>query len=297
MRNWATEMACVSFLPDKDNAPSIDGMIQLFDESRQAHFYLLFQVKCGPSHIRSPKRNKKNVILRLDAEEIKNWQQAHYPVIIVWVSDDLPSKRYALWEDASRANPSANQIRLSKKSFLDDKAFPALLELARNQAGFPSIPLLGERPLFPVCVRSIKHSARHYFRLWQKEGSYSPKFGRVQITLRSWRHITRTSVPQQDVCHKLALLPLARETLEKSNRSYFLRLLNSDWHPSRTKQTKDVSRSDLWFNDLRRELHSVRGVYRTKYRKDILIEVVLEVIKVSGRTICVRLYGIHERKT
>ena len=299
VRSWATEMECVNLIPET-SAPSIDGQIQLYDTKIDANLYLAFQAKCGNSHIGRFKADSKYVVLKLDAEDIVNWRKANIPVIIIWVSDDPPTKRYALWTEAARARPGANQIKISKRALLDAKAFPQLLEVARTHAGFPSIPKLCGSPLFPVNVSSIKGTSRNFYTRWQHEGSVSPIFGKVDVSLKAWRHITRRSSPQRDVCHKLSLLRFAREIVEISTKSRFLRLLDEDRKLVREHHAAQEDPPLVYSypvkRKLRRELHAVCGLYCSRYRTDMTVEVVLEVLKIDNHIVKTKLYGVHEKR-
>ena len=195
------------------------------------------------------------------------------PTIVVWVGDSQTGK-FALWQSTTVADPRAKSIKISKTSVFDEGSLPKLQDMARNWTGTPRVPILKNHPLGPSRVRDVRNAAWEYFSNWRELGSYSPRFGQVDITLKAWRHLTRASSSQREIIHKLSLLICAKELIEKTSRSTLFRS----------------------GRDQRNELHLLRGICSKRYREDILVEVILEASMDSQQTASTKLYSIHERR-
>jgi len=137
-------------------------------------------------------------------------------------------------------------------------------------------PRLNAPFLFYDKVSDVKKMAWEFYSNWRQKGSTSPKFGKVDISLKGWRHITRVSNSQKSIIHKLNLLPCAKQLLETSKFSNFLR------------------KSEYYLPG--KELHCIWGLYETKYQPDIIVEVVLEITKYNMNNRKVVFYGVCEKK-
>lgn len=271
VRLCVEEMGC-RFIPGDGNLPSIEGHIQIRDPGSGGYLYIAVQVKTGQSHL-SRKRDPKYVYLSLDRTDVLNWKSANVPVIIVWVDGVRPS-RTALWGNALRAKKSG-RLRISSRATFDCTSVGDLLKLALAHAGRPQVPRLNESPICLANVRDVKKKAREYFRCWREAGSVSPVFGRVRITLKAWRHMTRASLSQRAIVHRLALLSCAKAAIETAVESQFLRKLENGT-----------------------ELRAVRGVFKEAFRSDVCVEVVIQA-KRHGRNgfANATLYSVLERKS
>jgi hypothetical protein len=269
------------------NYPSIDGQIQLEDPDTGAFYYLNVQVKTGTKCISGNKAKRKFFSLNLEKKHIFDWQQSNSPTIAVWVDlDDDSAEKCVLWADAKLARLGATKLRLYRKNLFNETALPKLLDIARKHAGRPDIARLRSAALFSITLAEVKQQAWEFYSQWRSDGSVSPTFGRVNITLRGWRHLTRPSSSIPAIIHKLSLLRMARELLETSHQSRFLRRIE----PSRNagELVGDPS--------ITKELHSVYGLHQSSYQADIIVEVVLEVTKINGWPCLTKFYGVHEKR-
>lgn len=299
----AAEMGFV-FTPTGDKTPSIDGHLQGWDETSDTNLYIAVQIKTGNSYARGLKTSSEFIhVSPLRREDILDWKHSNIPVILVWVSSD-GSKRFALWGNAKLAKLASRTLKISKKSLFNQEARPKLLELARIGAGSPTIPRLTKPPLFPTRVSEVKKRAWKFYSEWREQGSNSPIFGKVDITLKGWRHITRVSSSQREVIHKLSLLPCARELIDTCTQSLFLRKIEDqvmDYTTELHSPSRLISLGkalELWARGKRkREFHALRGLYRSRFQADVMVEVILEVTKVNERVMTTKLYSIHEKRS
>jgi hypothetical protein len=269
------------------NHPSIDGQIQLKDPDTGTFYYLQVQVKTGTNCITGFNAKRKFFFLNLEKKHIFDWKLSNSPIIAVWVNlDDDRAKEYALWADAKLARLGATKLKLYRKNLINKAAFPKILDIARKNAGRPDIARLSSLALFPTTLAEVKHQAWDFYSQWRSDGSVSPMFGRVDITLRGWRHLTRPSASVAAIIHKLSLLRMARELLETSNQSRFLRRIEKRGEDGELVGDQSITK----------ELHSVYGLHQSRYQADIIVEVVLEVTKINGYHRLTKLYGVHEKR-
>jgi Domain of unknown function (DUF4365) len=211
----------MNFIPAEQKTPSIDGVLQIFDKDHQCNRYVNVQIKTGDSHVRN-RWGAKGAMLYLKAEDIRDWKAAKHPTIVVWVPGD-EDKFEAYWRNAQYAKVLVNGVKLKTSNKFDKAAFPHLLKLAREHAGILSAPLLDSTPLFPKKVRDVKDVAWRFYTEWRKEGSRNPLLKDIKITLKGWRHLTRAELSQPIICHKLSLLPCAKEIVATSKELRYMR--------------------------------------------------------------------------
>jgi len=96
--------------------------------------------------------------------------------------------------------------------------------------------------------------------------------------------MTRGSRPQLEVCHKLTLLPCAKEIVENAAKSVLIRVFDPT--------TDHLGRA------IQRELHILRGCHIQSFRADMQVEVVLDVTRLveRGEPIAVRFYSVYEKR-
>ena len=269
------------------NHPSIDGQIQLKDPDSGAFYYLQIQVKTGTNCISGLKSKRKFLFLNLEKKHIFDWKLSNSPTIAVWVNlENDSAKQHALWADAKLARLGATRLKLYRKNLFDEAALPKLLDIARKNAGRPDIARLSSATLSPTTFADVKQQAWGFYSQWRSDGSVSPKFGKVYVTLKGWRHINRPSSSLPAIIHKLSLLQMARELLETSNQSRFLRRIEQRGEDGELVGDRSIIK----------ELHSVYGLHQSSYQADIIVEVVLEVTKISGYPYLTKLYGVHEKR-
>ncbi len=269
----ATEMECL-YTRTGGKTPLHDGFLHIIDPVSSHSHTVGVQVKTGLSHIR---RKARYALIRLDRRHIRAWRVASIPTIIVWANREAGGWS-ALWGNSRFAKLRTASLKLSYESRLNKDALPVLLDLAKSHVGTPDIPDIVTPPAIPITVPAAKKAAWVFFRSWRYEGSVSPHLGRVSVTLRAWRHITRVSSPQRAIIHKLSLLPCARELVERAPHSLFLRAFDD---PDQR---------------LRRELRALRGFYRSKHQANLMVEVILDVVRTKKKVVRAKLYSIHERR-
>jgi hypothetical protein len=255
-----------------EKTPSIDGYVMVHDATTNLH--LAVQVKTGKSFLR--KKSARHLHVALDPTDVRDWRETNTPVVVVWVDGQNAdsAKWTAYWASATRA--SASVIKIPCKSTLDAHSRTKIEDVVRAHAG--RAPQISSAPLFPAKTSEVKVAAWDFFQKWRREGSLSPLFGKIDLTRRAWRHITRVSRPQREVAHKLSLLPCAKAILESASRSEFRRKIET--------ATELI------------EYHSVNGVYKAFYRRDAHIEVIVELVrpKISpSKEPQVRFFSVYER--
>ncbi len=182
--------------------------------------------------------------------------------------------------------------------------FKELYELSEQKYPNPTSRLSAAPSLFTK-VSQVKPQAWAFYSKWREEGSQSPLFGKVDITLKGWRHVVRVSRSQAEVCHKLSLLRCAKELVEKATQSVKLRDLDrrvgSSWSealknavgvtPQRIRSTDHLGRP------VERELHVIHGRSLPPFRPPIEIEVVLLVARPQQDTrsiLSTTFYSVYE---
>jgi hypothetical protein len=265
-----------TYIPTGEKEPSIDGVIRLTDPENDSHLNIGVQVKTGPSYIAVPKGEVKYAYIKLDSDDVIDWQLSNIPTIVVWVEDPDISPTRMLWGDARKAKRKSGKLKVSTRAEFGRSALSDIVEMAKIHAGRPSIPRLTGKPLFPTKVTEVRESARTFYNSWRAERTVSPAFGRVDVTLKGWRHLTRNTSAQIDIAHRVALLPFAREILKTASRSQFVRKLKSGRERS--------------------ELHVLSGLYRPNYGADAIVEVVVEVDKRGRRIKKATFHSVYERR-
>lgn len=267
--------------------PLIDAYVQLREQDTGRPCYLTVQVKTGKSFLIG--KPDRHLHIRLNKRDVDNWLRSTVPVIVVWV-DDRKDALEAFWAEAKRSRvgtKGGKTLKIPKAYRLTPRARERLLKIAGADSG-RNITKLKSHPL-PNRVKEFKPLARAFFDEWRREGSWSPSklLNHVDVPLDAWRHLTKVSRSPQDVIHRLSLLPCAREILERTPDSTFMRdLPTSGWTP------RGCSNAG---NGIRRELRSVSGIRRVSHRSDALIEVVVEVARIGKHTLGARLRSVRER--
>lgn len=67
-------------------------------------------------------------------------------------------------------------------------------------------------------VAAVKMRARAFYNKLRESGCDSPRFGRVEFTLRGWRHITAQNKSQTKVIRSMELLGAAVEVISKNEQ-------------------------------------------------------------------------------
>ncbi len=251
--------------------PSINGLIQL---SKSAGHTVALKIIIESSYIQYDNKDERFIYILANEKEILNWKSTALPVIVVWISENHDP----LWTNTKFVKLGSRKIKISKKTvFGTDKCIKELLNIVNRFSGNPDIQKLTQHALFPKQVSDIKNVAWQFYAEWRNDGSHSPVFGKVEITLKGWRHITRVSLSQHAIIHKLTLLPCAKELIETATESHFLRRIGE--------------------NISLKELHALRGLYQPKFKTNVLVEVVLEVMKRGNRVISTKLYSIQEKRS
>ncbi|MCP4110983.1 MAG: TIR domain-containing protein [Desulfobacteraceae bacterium] len=273
VKKLAEEMGCIYISADS-RTHSISGYIQIFDKKSNGILNIAVKIKTGKNYIQCRNNNDKYILL--NAKEIIAWNSSNMPTILVWVSDD-PERQSALWIDVQKAKLNSSELKISDKFWFGSrsKCLTKWIELARRHAGNPNITVLKSHSLFPAKVSEVKGQAWEFYSAWREQGSYSPVFGQINITLKGWRHITRISSNQREVAYKLTLLPFAKELIEKATESYLLR------------------NSRSYKED--RELYAIRGLHQSTFRAKLIVEVILEVVMSNTKGKKATLYSINER--
>ena len=253
----------INLIPAEAKTPSIDGILQIHDVEHDCNRYINVQIKAGDSHVRGG-MVKNRAMLHLGIEDIRDWKKSNYPTIVIWVPGD-ETKNEAYWRNAQFAKSGANGIWLKTSNKFDKAAFSHLIALARDHAGVLSAPLLQSTPLYPKKVREVKDIAWTFYNEWRAGGGRNPLLKEIKITLKGWRHLTRAGLSQSMICHKLCLLPCAKEIIETSRQIRYMRKF--------PRHGKEIT------------LVRITGTLKERHRVAAIIDVVLEkeFLKETGR--------------
>lgn len=258
--------------PADGKHPSIDGYIQIYHPSLKTHLYIAYQVKTGRSFLRECNRNW--IEIELKSEDVESWRGSSIPVILVYVFPHALVTREVYWSDLSRPKMGGKRIRLHASNRFDASAKRELFEFACDRAGHPISPKLTSHPLAPNLVRDIRANAWNCFSSFRR-GIKSPRFGTVAVPRRTWQHLTRRSTSQRATAHRLGLLPLAKEIIENTRVTKFLRCTGE-------------------INYRRTELHSLQGFYKPGHRSPMRVQVIVELVKLRGKILSATLYSLYE---
>jgi hypothetical protein len=144
---------------------------------------------------------------------------------------------------------------------------------------------LKSQPLALTKVADIKAQAWEFYSKWKQAGSYCPALKmNVSVTVKGWKHVTRGSRPQPEVCHKLALLPCAQEVIETCPEAVPVRTLEPIFE---TRQRVVL-----------RDLYALRGRSPQRFRSDIWVYVVIEVKRryLDNSILNASFYSVYERR-
>ncbi len=213
-----------------EKTPSIDGVLILStDGSSPCYAYVNVQIKTGSWFKVTYKKHpmEARFSLRVASKDSRAWAESNVPTIVVWVdiSNEIPE---FYWRSSAYVSAGKTRLPMKSKNKIDVNAIPHLLALARTGTLEPSLFRITEPLLAHHKVAYHKNLARSYFESWRTTGSINPVLGKVLVTLRFWRHITRRSLPQATICYRLMLLSCGRQLVEHSTAIRQLRSLNSD---------------------------------------------------------------------
>ena len=268
-----------AFIRAPDKTRKIDGHLILPDPEHGSSLHVAVQVKTGTEFVQFPKKTAgAAAFFKCERTDVLHWHQLNVPVIIIWILDPYnPFTSKNLWADAARASRASGKLKVNINSEFGEAAKDTILNIARKHAGRPLIPQVSSNFLFPQKVKEVKKLAKDFYSAWMRTGSHSPALGHVEVTLKGWRHLVKITQSQRSVIHRLSLVPMAKEVLERASKSHFVRKLND-------KPT-------------RREFHVVNGICHQEHEANIVIEVVVEVEKRGKRVISAKLFSIFERKS
>jgi hypothetical protein len=269
--------------PTSGNFPLIDGHMEIYDEELHKNWTIKYQVKTGCKFFEMIKNNNNYIrIVNLEKKHIDKWLISAIPVIIIGVYYDIDNPSASpcmLWENADYAETIGikGKIKVSTKKKFDKTAIKQLIDLAKERTGKSPIRAVKSNPLLSQKkVSEIKKAAWNFFSNWREVGSISKIFGKVDITKKFWRHITRNSLSQDAIIYRLNMLPLAKDTLENSRKKEFLRIISKPGIPIR-------------------KLYALSGIHETTYRPTMFIKVIVEETIINGEK-KFKLYSFYEKK-
>jgi hypothetical protein len=160
--------------------------------------------------------------------------------------------------------------------------FAELLELSETKYQSGRLKTV---PFAFTKVSDVKAQAWEFYSNWKQGTTYSPALKRnVAVTVKGWKHVTRRSRPQPEVCHKLSLLPCAREVIETCREAVLVRKL--------------VPYVDASGRLVLRDLHVLRGRSQQPFRADIWVFVVIELKTFvdEDSVLGASFYSVYERR-
>jgi hypothetical protein len=120
----------------------------------------------------------------------------------------------------------------------------------------PNRPTLKKRRLATSSLRDAKRTARAFYERWRADSrsgvSVSRALGRVHVSLKGWRHLTRPITPPEEIAKRLAMLEWARELVERGTNVKFVRPIRGGG------------------------LYSLQGLFSSRFEDDVLVEVILK---------------------
>ncbi len=273
VKHRAEEMKC-KYHKVKSSASTVYAHLQIIDnEGSGSYCYMGVYIQPGELYCKFGRRNSVIFTGFVERDLIVEWKENDMPSIAIWVVGN-GADREAFWANAADARLESGRIVLRPQHRFNKKSLPGLLRIVRQHKASLAIPGLRQSPCFPARVSDVKKAAWEFYADWRERGCMHPQLGKIDITLKGWRHITRRSVPQRAICHRLSLLPLARELIE------------SGAEPKLVRE----------FDGGKRKLLILIGLLRPRYRAAALVTVVVEKQKLNSDDAIVRFYSVHERR-
>lgn len=212
---------------DQGNELGIDGRIELLKKGKATGLLVDVQIRTGPSRAR---RVGNEIHVDVKREHIEYWKIYALPVILIWIDDNIPPPK-AYWGVVPKDKDlGVSYITLLPQNRFGPHSFGEIAALTRQPPKDDPSWLECEL-LVGKLGAGIRQTAKSYYAEWRRqardnpERGLNPELGRVEVSLRGWRHITRKSKEVARVAHSLALLPCARAIIESSQSVRRLRTL------------------------------------------------------------------------
>ena len=159
------------------------------------------QVKTGNSFARWKQSSSHFVLQGINTNHILKWISANQPVLLVWVK---PGRQTCFYWRLFGTKNSLGILNLYEGHKLNPAAkFEIEREITLVHSHLQLIPKISLKSLTDVS-EIIKWSKGKYKDLL---GTFDTKFGKIDISLFAWRHLTRKGKPVAEVKDCLLLLP------------------------------------------------------------------------------------------
>ena len=218
VKTWVRDLGWSFQLADPNDPLRVDGYLGIQNFRIGVRVLSRRLPECQVSH------DSKAIIVELSSRDTMAWRSANIPIVAICLVEHQGT-RLPFWADTSHAklqleNP---KIKFKLTNLLIENSSPRLAQIASDRTGFPDLPRLRSGPVLESRVRKFKEKCWKFYSGWRAEGSHHREFGKIEVTLSGWRHITRPSNSQLAVCHRLSLLSYAKELIESGSKRRLVR--------------------------------------------------------------------------
>lgn len=233
----------------------IDAIYEIVKRHVNTGLFFAVQVKTGPSHI--ARETRTEYIIKVQRRHTEYWSTFSLPVLLIWYS---PTNQNAFWAHVNpgRGLPYKTRISIPKTAKLVANVKGELCRLVGDFVG-DSRPLpmltLPDPPF--ARISAVKPAAMRFYKQWKLEGCLSPALGRIQISLRGWRHLVAVRRSQREVVERLELLRAARTILDSLDVYHVCRREKSDTLNGRRARTLYLQTAIIRYSRQRQSVVSV----------------------------------------
>ncbi len=169
--------------------------------------YLGVQVKTGPSYVR--KIASGRIFLKVGSEGLAVWRSANLPIALMWVNPDSAECHWTLVTERTQHQYLSVSMHARVTPALPFELAAKLIRL-RTDPNEHRLSLL-----HPGLSAGLRQAAKKYYRsaLVGTELSH-PIFGKVGVTWKAWRHLTRRQRSKSFIRQSLRLLPAVKWVTE-----------------------------------------------------------------------------------
>lgn len=240
-----TQLMCGWQGYDAKNDNAFDGIIIMkkgIKSAKETGGILFVQIKCGTSGGYKVVRQKdpENIGVHVGEQYIKShrsrWNAVSSPSILIFVDADgykidKPNQYEPLmyWVDLKQDNSYCKDnkqlILVPKKNKISLKSKGDFHKLCRStiaEKDLKTIYFKNEESLKVNLNNSLKREALTFYELWKKQQCQHSKLGKIIISRKGWRHITRPNRATHRVISSWLLLPIAKNIIETVNEYQIL---------------------------------------------------------------------------
>jgi len=194
-------------------------------------------------------------------DHLEHWQQLNVPVVLVCVDTKPPTKAY--WRLIRPRDTLP--LSVSRRNLFGPGSRNVIVGAIRKALKQDSITPIQGRVLDVPLQSSVRIACKNYYKELKCRTIIHPTYGRINLTWKGWRHITRRKRSTRKIAVSLLLLPSLPEILRSS-----IQPVNSRELPSLRRSGHILSRTLLVFEAMLKLSHRGDARVRIIIERDIL---------------------------